>query len=759
MPFGPYDDFADCVSKNQGKDSPEAFCAAVHKQITGKFPTENEEPKQLSEKDQAFVELYQDGSDFEIVMKLEKILGDFLLGLLTPKDALSQAIMGGASGQQIKVMEDKVGAKATDFWNAEFAAHAIIGIEAFKPGTHTDSVGTEHEWTVEDIQKMKAAFEAGVPPTVSVKLGHTSDEFNAKVAEELGIPALALTGDNAGDGAAKLGEVVAIRIAGDGTMMLDLSVTDEKMADLVEREFFTGVSVEISDQRVQDGKTWGPVLSGVALLGAQRPAIPGMAPLQTATIMDDGSKPDHIYCSACHPFTASTDYKEGSLTVPPDEATDSKGGDKNKLWDVTVADATRGRNIQATVSAPSEVSAKVIALRTIENFLLNATGPLGSIVGTALGAVIVARLAFGKIIPSKKGILGLLKWKFEEPVYVLGEFVGLLPVTVMNQIMNVWALFEKGEIEREEAVKRIDKVVRRVEGQVSTGTFQKLLLALQAVKAGLIGRQLPSGLPQLGEQESLVILDSAIDQFETALRQLPLDSKHVARVHSLVSELKEAIMTQHDLAQHPPEGVSQDAWASCLSQAASDGVENPEAHCREQLMEEPEMDKQLRSILGLKESAPSTEVVAAIQTLKGQENGNFKEVSDEVAKLKEYNATLQREKRLHEFMDATAKLGSMAGTAKELAERLVTIDEAAGSEHADALLVEWQTLDKLYKDNGLLTLKLSNTESNEPKHEFEERVTALAKEKDITEQVALAQLSTSDPTAFAEYRNSNRNGG
>jgi len=42
MPFGEYKDFADCVSKNRDKGNPEAYCASVHKKITGKWPTEKE---------------------------------------------------------------------------------------------------------------------------------------------------------------------------------------------------------------------------------------------------------------------------------------------------------------------------------------------------------------------------------------------------------------------------------------------------------------------------------------------------------------------------------------------------------------------------------------------------------------------------------------------------------------------------------------------------------------------------------------------
>lgn len=42
MPFAGYDDFADCVSKNQDKNDPEAYCASIHEKATGKWPSEKE---------------------------------------------------------------------------------------------------------------------------------------------------------------------------------------------------------------------------------------------------------------------------------------------------------------------------------------------------------------------------------------------------------------------------------------------------------------------------------------------------------------------------------------------------------------------------------------------------------------------------------------------------------------------------------------------------------------------------------------------
>jgi len=39
-PFAGYEDFTDCVAKNQNNANPEAFCAWLHKKTTGQWPIE-----------------------------------------------------------------------------------------------------------------------------------------------------------------------------------------------------------------------------------------------------------------------------------------------------------------------------------------------------------------------------------------------------------------------------------------------------------------------------------------------------------------------------------------------------------------------------------------------------------------------------------------------------------------------------------------------------------------------------------------------
>jgi len=50
MPFGPYKDFEDCVSKNQEKDDPEAYCAVIERAITGDLKVEGKQMLKITSK-------------------------------------------------------------------------------------------------------------------------------------------------------------------------------------------------------------------------------------------------------------------------------------------------------------------------------------------------------------------------------------------------------------------------------------------------------------------------------------------------------------------------------------------------------------------------------------------------------------------------------------------------------------------------------------------------------------------------------------
>ncbi|MCK5644672.1 MAG: hypothetical protein KAJ19_27990 [Gammaproteobacteria bacterium] len=155
----------------------------------------------------------------------------------------------------------------------------VESLEIFSVGTHTDSQGMTNEFTDDDVDHMVEVFGGGYPEFVPIKLGHTSDEFNQKIASELGLPASSLNGENGEglDGVAALGQVVSLTQKGN-KLVADLKVPDA-MAQLFADGYFRDVSCELS---VDNEDRW--ILDGLAMLGAERPAVEDLAGIPAAAI-------------------------------------------------------------------------------------------------------------------------------------------------------------------------------------------------------------------------------------------------------------------------------------------------------------------------------------------------------------------------------------------------------------------------------------------------------------------------------------------
>lgn len=174
----------------------------------------------------------------------------------------------------------------------EPTVRVVQGVEIFRSGTHNDSQGRERVWTTEELQKLVKNFEGGVPGTSHIKLGHSTQEHTDAVAKELGLTSSILNGEgDSNTGSASLGRVAKlIYREDDGILVADFEVP-ESIAKLITDKMFENVSSEI----IEDYQGNGPALSGVALLGSQRPAVKDLAGLAAATVLDDGTKPDFIY--------------------------------------------------------------------------------------------------------------------------------------------------------------------------------------------------------------------------------------------------------------------------------------------------------------------------------------------------------------------------------------------------------------------------------------------------------------------------------
>ena len=156
----------------------------------------------------------------------------------------------------------------------------LLNVEIFQTGVHVPAQGEVKNWTATELQDIVKAFQEGVNNPVYLKIGHTTDNFCALVAQKLGVPVEVVKGEGPdGNGLIALGRAVDVRLRTDGVMVADFEAPTQ-IADLIEKGY-TEVSVEL--QADYPGHPW--TLSAVALLGAERPAVKGLAGLEEIAIL------------------------------------------------------------------------------------------------------------------------------------------------------------------------------------------------------------------------------------------------------------------------------------------------------------------------------------------------------------------------------------------------------------------------------------------------------------------------------------------
>jgi hypothetical protein len=135
----------------------------------------------------------------------------------------------------------------------------IRGIELVKVGTWAASTG---DWTVtaDDLASAIKAHQANVLRKPVVKIGHEDPRF---------------------DGGPALGYVDNLRLADRGTTLVgDLVNVPGPIAKLLPHAYPDRSVEALIAYEAPDGTTWPLVLTGLALLGAEAPAVESLASLQ-----------------------------------------------------------------------------------------------------------------------------------------------------------------------------------------------------------------------------------------------------------------------------------------------------------------------------------------------------------------------------------------------------------------------------------------------------------------------------------------------
>lgn len=266
MPFGPYGSFDECVSKSHDKSNPEAFCAWLEHEITGKWPGEMVAglPQNLQE-------------SFWNTFTQEKTSGSDEALAYSKAVAVIQA--GGfqwRNSNWVKVQK------------MSLVTREVREVQIFAVGTHNGD-----KYTVEDLDQMVAAFEklkGRIDPPL--KIGHTSDEFNIELAKALGVPPAMITGED-GQGAMALGWISGLKRDG-YILVADFSEVPIPIAELIASGSYKKVSAEILFDVEDKGKTFPKVLSAVALLGAELPAVRDIKDLDKAVVFTKIGKPSAV---------------------------------------------------------------------------------------------------------------------------------------------------------------------------------------------------------------------------------------------------------------------------------------------------------------------------------------------------------------------------------------------------------------------------------------------------------------------------------
>ncbi len=185
----------------------------------------------------------------------------------------------------------------------------LKGAEILKVGSYQDSSGKDITFDSEFLAQLVENSKLDIP--ITLKLGHTSDEFTNAVAKALGVPLAVLSGDAQGKGAAKLGSVN--NLSSNGILKADITFANDAVANLVKDGFFDNLSLELLDNYEFDGKDVGPVVTALSLLGAQIPAISDLPKLQQEFALSRGAKFDKLVLLDFKP--GSTEFVDVNISI------------------------------------------------------------------------------------------------------------------------------------------------------------------------------------------------------------------------------------------------------------------------------------------------------------------------------------------------------------------------------------------------------------------------------------------------------------
>lgn len=378
----------------------------------------------------------------------------------------------------------------------------LLNVEIFQTGVHVPAEGEVKNWSTSELQDIVKAFGEGVNSPVYLKIGHTTPEFCEMVAKKLGVPVEVVKGEGpAGNGMISLGKAIDVRLREDGVMLADFEAPSQ-IADLIEKGY-TDVSIEL--QADYPGHPW--VLSAVALLGAERPAVKGLAGLEEVAVLAE-RKPSFIMRFSATPhglvqFQNDPTRICGNIWFNGTEAqrgafgggTEGRGRDEKPpaaWWDDCIATigGSKSQSSMETVSLEEleEINSQMeqfIKGKKAANLLRQAWGQIKQKWASLLG--IGEQLNQEGDMDKKKIIAALKMQEGTSDEEVLGRLNQIMEaIAAIAQALGIGAAPVEGEIPPEALAAKVKElVVAKGKESFSTGQFAEKLQAAENKVASL----------------------------------------------------------------------------------------------------------------------------------------------------------------------------------------------------------------------------------------------------------------------------------
>ena len=578
------------------------------------------------------------------------------------------------------------------------STHTVKGVEIFASGTWTDSQGQEREWTEADLDQLLKNFNAdSASNQLPVKVGHTDDAFNARVADDLGIPNSLITGDE-GNGAPRLGYLANVRKDG-STLIADFEGVPNVITEMIQAGFYNAVSVEIDMPDDDD-----PHLSGIAILGAELPAVGTLASLDTAS----------IFSTSKNPWITLSFQTGEPVQIDPEELALEFQEIHNKFEEI-IKGKKGARLLRAFWSEVRRRMSEVTGKKFME-YQFSAAQWTSIIDEERKSSNIKLPIALvAKLSPETAGKMGMagldaLKIKnFELP--------DELKTSLMSSIGTPDDSFFDSCMAFDFGIKGMEKL-----GFCAWLTKEYTGKWPNLDNGGVEREQTNGRESQVAESESPPVPDdiNKEDKFNTQEEQ----------------NMGEFVLAPEDLPRLyealglPDTANIEDVLAAIMAMKGE---------------EMPPMDGEVPP-MGLPMAAPAPEA----------ENPRIAALEAELNQLKGFNKNLEHERLVMTYAKKAEAWVTMSGTPMERGEELASIHESAGKNIAEKIVSSYAMAHQAAEDAGVLkALGATHRQDAAKPDDFQDKIDAYSAEHSVSFEKALVALST-NPKYYSEFQAYNK---